>query len=1365
MAEKLVSLIEIDQKEAENKLLAAQPALEAAESALQTIKSTDIATVRKLGKPPHLIMVIMDAVLIYFKRKLESTTPDIEKKFLVTSWQESLKVMADTKFLSNLQNFNKDAINSEIVDLLQPYFAFPSYTFENAKTACGNVAGLISWTIAMASFYEVNKDVLPLKANLARQAAKLERAQEELNYAMQLLAAKEAEVKACQEEYDTAMALKEEVQADADRCKNKMDQATALIDGLSGERIRWTEQSALFKAETERLIGDVVLLVGFLNYSGPFNQEFRTTQIQAWKHHILKLRIPMSMNINVTDALTDTATIGEWNLQGLPTDDLSIQNGIIVTKGSRFPLLIDPQSQGKNWVKSMEKDNNLIVSSLNHKYFRNHIEDSISLGYPMIIEDVLEELDPVLDNVMEKNLIRIGSTYKVKVGDKEIDYNDHFKLYITTKLANPKYSPEIYARASIIDFTVTMKGLEDQLLGRVILTEKRELESERTNLIMNVTTNKRRMMELEANLLYKLTTIQGSLIDDDTVLEVLNVTQSTAAEVREKLEVARETEIKINEAREEFRPVATRGSVLYFLITSMAMVNCMYQTSLEQFLERFDISMHRSEKTPITSLRISIIIDYMTYEIFKYKCRGLYEAHKYMFVLLLTLKIDMNREHVTHEEFQYFIKGGAALDLNACPPKPAKWISDTTWLNLVELSKLRHFQYILTQVENNERAWKSWFEKDAPEDEVIPDGYSGLDTFRKLLMIRAWCTDRTLTQSRKYIAASMGQRFAEPVILNMELMHSESRPLTPLICFLTTGADPTPNIEQLSKRLENYTQCMSMGQGQEVHARKMISEAMTNGFFALLQNCHLGLDYMSEILNLFLEIEKSETQNVHPDFRLWLTTEVHDNFPISLLQISIKFTNEPPSGVRAGLMRTYSSMSQDLLDNNDQPEYLPLIYVISFFHTVLQERRKFGPLGWNIPYEFNSADWLASCMFVQNHLDDMDPVKGPSWNTIRYMLGEVQYGGRVTDDYDKILLNTFAYVWFCDALFHPDFNLYKGYKIFKFKQIQEYLDQFELMNPTDPPQVYGLHPNADITYQTNVTTSMLYTILSIQPKQAGGGGGESREAFVSRQSAEMLSKLPSDYDPYEVKERLKLMGILNPINIFLRQEIDRMQRVIQLVRITLRDLILAIEGTIIMNEALRDALDKIYDAMVPQVWVRGSWLSSTIGFWFTELLERNIQFNSWVFTAKPVSFWMTGFFNPQGFLTAMRQEITRAHKGWALDQVVLHNTVTKQTFEDVKTSPPEGVYVHGLFLDGAGWDKKSSRLAESINKVLYTLVPVIHIYAIYSTAAKSPKLYTCPLYKKTRRTDLNFITPLWLETIKPPQHWVLRGVALLCDTK
>uniref|UniRef100_A0A4W3JWN9 Dynein axonemal heavy chain 8 n=1 Tax=Callorhinchus milii TaxID=7868 RepID=A0A4W3JWN9_CALMI len=309
-----------------------------------------------------------------------------EKAQKIVDEIESEKIVAEEKLLAAkpaleaaeaaLQTFPKDNINEEMVELLQPYFIMEDYTFENAKKVCGNVAGLLAWTQAMAAFFGINKEVLPLKANLAIQENRLGRAMAELDAAQAQLDEKQAELDKVQAKFDAAMKEKMDLLHDAESCRAKMQAASALIDGLSGEKIRWTDQCKEFKAQINRLVGDVLLATAFLSYSGPFNQTFRDILMKSiWEPELQKRKIPYTDSLNLISFLVDQPTISEWNLQGLPGDDLSVQNGIIVTKATRYPLLIDPQTQGKIWIKNKEQHNELQVGCT---YFLKLIFGSIN---------------------------------------------------------------------------------------------------------------------------------------------------------------------------------------------------------------------------------------------------------------------------------------------------------------------------------------------------------------------------------------------------------------------------------------------------------------------------------------------------------------------------------------------------------------------------------------------------------------------------------------------------------------------------------------------------------------------------------------------------------------------------------------------------------------------------------------------------------------------------------------------------------------------------------------------------------------------------------------------------------------------------
>jgi len=821
---------------------------------------------------------------------------------------------------------------------------------------------------------------------------------------------------------------------------------------------------------------------------------------------------------------------------------------------------------------------------------------------------------------------------------------------------------------------------------------------------------------------------------------------------------------RIGTAREEYRPVATRGSLLYFQIVDMSAINVMYEVSLQQFLDLFNQSIASSDRAPLASKRILNIIDYLNFHVTCYMQRGLFEKHKTIWTLMLAMRIQTIAGALDNGSVQVLLKGGAALDISNERAKPLPWLPDNVWLNVIQLSRsVPIFRDLPDQINRNDLLWKHWYDDDAPEAQKIPDYDDRVSVFEKLLLVRSMREDRSLLCVNEYIVETLGRRYVDSRPLNLRLVEQEASCTTPIITLLSQGSDPTAAIMDLAKRMKRQVKAISMGQGQEPAARKLIQTGVTQGSWVMLQNCHLGLKFMNELEQLLLRLDE-----VAPEFKLWITTEPHPKFPIGLLHTSIKLTNEAPAGVRAGLKGSYQWLNQDVLDAVSQPAWKNMLFALCFMHTVVQERRKFGPLGFNIPYEFNQSDLSASVQFMQNHLNDAESTGRPvDWVTVNYMVCEVQYGGRITDDWDRRLFNTYGQAWLAARVLDPQFEFFRGYRIPNAMEIDAYRKYIEELPLIDSPELFGLHSNADLVFRTAQTQQVLRTVLDIQPKEGGGGGGATREEVVLAQVNELQAKLPPDYRAEEVKAAVKSLGGPKPLNICLNQEIDRLQKVISSVRSSLSGLKLAIAGTIVMSSDLANALDALFLARVPAAWTKVSQLATpTLGVWFSNILQRGEQLTTWMRSGRPSSFWLTGFFNPQGFLTANRQEVCRKHArdSWALDDVINATRVINVERDEVRRPPEEGVYIYGLFLDGCRWDKQSARLADSVPKVIHSQLPVLHVTGVLAADKKTDAYsYVCPCYKNPGRGALNFIFPVDLPSGDPPQKWVLRGVSLLAS--
>lgn len=222
-----------------------------------------------------------------------------------------------------------------------------------------------------------------------------------------------------------------------------------------------------------------------------------------------------------------------------------------------------------------------------------------------------------------------------------------------------------------------------------------------------------------------------------------------------------------------------------------------------------------------------------------------------------------------------------------------------------------------------------------------------------------------------FIIKEIGQFFIEPPISTMEVLYLDIDVMIPLIYVLTPGADPTQILLKFvyEKKMEDKFFSISLGQGQGKKAEKLIASSKQDGSWVMLQNCHLAKSWMPDLEKIVLKFTE-EKDDIHPDFRLFLTSMPADYFPVAVLQNSVKLTTEPPRGMRANLKRSYGNLSQEFLEDCQKPEiWRKLLFGLAFFHAVVQERRKFGPLGWNIKYEFNDSDLDTSNTMLKLFLD------------------------------------------------------------------------------------------------------------------------------------------------------------------------------------------------------------------------------------------------------------------------------------------------------------------------------------------------------------------------------------------------------------
>ncbi|RHZ17115.1 hypothetical protein DYB37_003140 [Aphanomyces astaci] len=1410
----------VKKADTESDLAAAQPMVDAAMAALDTLNRKDLGNCKTMSKPPAGVGDIFASVLVLFA----GINPDVpvqkngKIKEKDRAWENCKKILLANVngLIDELKNF-KNLVDTNAVPEanwkeIRPLLELPHFNVEIIEKRNSAAAGLCAWVINIVLYYDVLVTIEPKRKALQEITDKYTVANEKL-------AAVQTKVQGLQERLTKLTAAYEQTNEDVN----------VAIATVERGKIRMNLAKRLTAA-----LGTAA----FVSYAGPFTKPYRELLVNShWRPFLLGLKKPLALHVDATPVsmLTPATDEAAWVGFGLPSDRVSIENGTIVQHCKRWPLMIDPQLQAIHWLRAKEA---LVVVRQYQPNLVLTLEAAIENGQSLLLENIEDKIDPLLWPVISRRKVCL------KLGDKVIEWAPSFRLYLHTTMANPHYAPEIQAETTLVNFSVTPHGLEDQLLSLVIRKEWPKKAKARTALIQQQNRFKITMQELEDKILNSLADAEGDVTENVTLIGDLETTKATADALFIQAKNAADIELAINQLSARYQGVARRGALLFFVLNNLHKLHAYHVFSLNAFVVMFQRGMdsskgHDDDKKPtsalsrfkavakrvIVSQRFHWNVDVLLMD------RILEEAHFDMKAILDSAQEEVPDESViaprclnlqssiTEVVFDYVRRGlfekdklvvatqlclAILKEQNKISPAADETTTCTTaigilneWLPELAWSKLRKLEELVPLLTNEFKLdgdeWKDWYQSDTPESDPMPG--KARTPLVQLLLIRSLRPDRLLVALSTFIESHMGSFFIHQPPFDLESIYQEASASTPLFFILFPGVDPTADIEQLGKRFQmtadrgNFA-LISMGQGQEGPAERTLEKFAAEGSWIVLQNIHLMPRWLPQLTRILDQCSHTADTN----FRCFLSAEAPGlstvtNIPETLLQVCIKVANEAPADLKSNLSRAWASFSLKTIETSLKPsEYQGCLFALCFYHAVILGRKRFGCQGWSRPYSFNQGDLTLCADVLRRYMDKTLDDKLP-WDDLRYIFGEIMYGGHITDFWDRLTNKTYLEVLFKEDVLKSK-DLMPGLAapdpyLFTYSKYAAFIDT---SLPVETPSIFGLHPNTEIQTMTNACSDLFLNLQRVGSAMLGiATSSNQHNPAISNKAAivqSLTSQLPSDFDLSSLQEQAQPMleqgHSTAPYVVVALQECTRMNTLLQVMRQSLNDLIKGMNGQLNMTDAMEELLESMSLQQVPG--------RNPLHMWFADLLERVAFLTTWVTDwTLPTSMWLSGLFNPAAFLTAVKQ-VTARNLDFPLDNMTIETHILNTTA--VTSAATKGFFVHGLYLEGARWflsedaDELQAHsytiddldhpcagyLSDAVPKEVTSLMPVVYIRAVSikedweATATgyfrHDTSVYECPVYMTSQRGP-TFVFLATLSTKVAKAKWIMAGVALL----
>ena len=625
-------------------------------------------------------------------------------------------------------------------------------------------------------------------------------------------------------------------------------------------------------------------------------------------------------------------------------------------------------------------------------------------------------------------------------------------------------------------------------------------------------------------------------------------------------------------------------------MADLAAVDRMYTWSMEWFEERFVSSMKAAPEAADLEERLANLSDALSLTFYRSVCRSIFARHHTLFSLTLTARVLLSEGRIDGAEWTFLLHGGggvaagalagggaaggsggavaAAAGGAAAPSLDLAWLDGKAWTELVALSELPAFSGLLGSLARQPDEWRAWLDLDTPHTAPSPLQLAALTpqpadapaeaslaaneslpgsgvqaTLHRLLLLRCAQLDKCLPAVAAFVTDGLGTKFVDPPPFSVEASWEESTARTPIIFVLSAGADPAAALRHFAaaKGLDGSLHSISLGEGQGPSAERLVRDAQNgSGGWVVLQNCHLYPSWMADLERLVESV--AATEKLPPHFRMWLTTAPASSFPVAVLRRSIKLTNEPPRGLRTNVLVNlpWTAGLAGISDGEVDAASLPpearayrlalraCHYGLVLCHAITQERRKFGPLGWNQHYTFNATDLAISARQLGHYLRLAEETQGAiPFDALHYCTCELNYGGRISDEADRRLCAALLSDFYTPAILdHPPKSPFAPSVPAAYTppppdaSLNDLVERVRKFPLTDPSEVFGLHGNATLAVARREAGTLFASAASIHSRGNGGSAAALRDRMelAARIATDLEEALPPTFDLVAARE-------------------------------------------------------------------------------------------------------------------------------------------------------------------------------------------------------------------------------------------------------